>query len=185
MDAVPLLRPLVDELSFMVYGRPLHPELFEIAAAETVTRADFQATVRITRGGHVITWTPRQGPSFFLTEVVGPDEAHLPGGRLVSHAFRQERAAALQPLPGVRYQACFQTETLPPELFQRVNDELLRDAKRRGFIHFFPPTSGFGAAPLGFVTMDGRAGCQLVHAFHTYPEECTIVKTQSLFETDL
>jgi hypothetical protein len=180
---VSLARPAVHDLVFQLYDRPLHPELFEIVACETVARPDFQAQVRITRSGHVVSWSARCGPPLFLTEVVNADEEHFPSRRLLSHPFRQERYAAVEPCLGVRYQACFQVETLPPALFLKVNDELLRESKRHGFIHYFPPAEPFELAPIGYVTMDGKPGCQLVHAYHTFPEECTVVKTQSLFET--
>lgn len=178
-----LARPAVQDLVFQLYDRPLHPELFETVACETVVRPDFQALVRITRSGHVVAWSARKGPPLFLTEVVNADEEHLPTRKLLNHAFRQERFARVEPRLGVRYQACFQVETLPRVHFLKVNDELLRESKRHGFIHFFPPNESFELPPLGYVTMDGRPGCQLVHAYHTFPEECTVVKTQSLFET--
>lgn len=178
-------RPAVDELLFQLYGRPLHPELFDIAAVERVSRPDFEAEVRLTRGGHVISWTPRREPKFFLTEVVNPAQPWFPPGPLAEASFRHERMVQAQPHPGVRYQACFQLEVLTPEVFCKVNDELLRDARRRGFIHYFAPGEGYGPAPIGLILMDGRPGCQLVHAFHTFPDECTVVKSQSLFEHDL
>lgn len=178
-----LLRPSVTDLTFRLYDRPLHPELFDIVSRETVTRPDFQAQVRITRSGHVITWSPRIGQPFYLTEVVTTDDGVLPGRQLLELPFRQERFASVQPRPGIHYQACCQIETLPPELFLKVNDELLRDGRRRGFIHFFEPSAiSFRLAPLSLICMDGRPGCQLVHAFHTFPDEYTVIKSQSLFE---
>jgi len=35
---------------------------------------------------------------------------------------------------------------------------------------------------LGFVTVEARPGCLFLSAFHTFPEEHTVVKTQSLIE---
>ncbi|HMC64673.1 MAG TPA: hypothetical protein VKI65_07025, partial [Gemmataceae bacterium] len=53
---VDFLRPRVAELVFHLYGRPLHPELFEILAVRKIQREDYELTVRITRTGHVISW---------------------------------------------------------------------------------------------------------------------------------
>ena len=50
------LRPPVCELVFQLYGRPLHPELFDILAVRKIRREDYDLTVRITRTGHVISW---------------------------------------------------------------------------------------------------------------------------------
>ena len=53
---VPSLRPRVSDLVFQLYGRPLHPELFDILAVRKIQRADYELIVRITRTGHVISW---------------------------------------------------------------------------------------------------------------------------------
>ena len=54
--SVDIVRPRVGDLVFQLYGRPLHPELFDILAHRKVQREDYQLTLRITRTGHVITW---------------------------------------------------------------------------------------------------------------------------------
>ena len=53
------LRPRVGELVFHLYGRPLHPELFDILQVHRVPHRDFTLMVRITRTGHVISWENR------------------------------------------------------------------------------------------------------------------------------
>ena len=50
------IRPKVAELTFQLYGRPLHPELFQIYRSRRVDRGRYQAKIDITSGGHVITW---------------------------------------------------------------------------------------------------------------------------------
>ena len=37
-------------------------------------------------------------------------------------------------------------------------------------------------SPLGLVTVEARAGCLFIGTFHTFPDEHTVVKTQSLIE---
>src|SRR5207253_1429658 len=61
-----LTRPPVSDLVFQVYGRPLHPELFDILATRKVQREDYELTVWITRTGHVISW---DNANVHLTEV--------------------------------------------------------------------------------------------------------------------
>ena len=56
MIIVPAVRPKVAELAFRVYGRALHPELFEVLQTRHVERNGFQAKVDITSAGHVVTW---------------------------------------------------------------------------------------------------------------------------------
>ena len=72
---VDFLRPAVGNLIFQLYGRPLHPELFDILAVRTIRREDYRLTVQITRTGHVISW---ENPDVFLTEVTAAADQELP-----------------------------------------------------------------------------------------------------------
>ena len=86
---VHLARPPVGDLVFRLYGRPLHPELFEILATRTVERDGYQLTVRITRTGHLISW---QSAELFLTEVTAAADQELPARlRLIDCRLRQEQ----------------------------------------------------------------------------------------------
>ena len=127
-----LVRPPVADLVFQVYAKPLHPELFDILATRTWQRAEWCASVHITRG--------------------------------------------------VVYQTSFQTETLPPEIFLHVHDEILAEGGKRGLLCNFQPHHRLAIAPLGLVTLETRAGCIFVTSFHTFPEENAVVKAQTLIE---
>ena len=62
---MPVVRPKIAELAFQVYGRTLHPELYEVLQTRTVERNGFQAKVDITSAGHVVTWRPNVDRSGF------------------------------------------------------------------------------------------------------------------------
>ncbi len=174
------LRPPVTDLVFQLYGRHLHPELFDILAVRKIRRDDYELTVRITRTGHVITW---ENADVCLTEVAAAADQELPSGAACSTTGCAASTAASCPAPhGIHYQMSFQVETLPPEIFLQVQDELRADGDKRGLIHTFPAQHRIDVAPLGFVTADGRPGCLCLSTFHTFPLEHTIVKTQSLIE---
>src|SRR5260370_38222852 len=103
------LRPRVSDLVFQLYGRPLHPELFDILAVRKVQREDAEITVRITRTGHVITWGNRD---VHLTEVAAADQS-LPEARsLLSYRLRGEQSASRTFPSGISYQMNFQVEVL-------------------------------------------------------------------------
>jgi hypothetical protein len=176
---LPLLRPRVSDLSFQVFSRPLHPELFDILAVRKVQRDGYEVTVRITRTGHVITWTH---PRLTLTEVAAHDQPLPEHRRLVRHRMRGERVDTVHPGCGVEYQSSFQVEPLPPELFLHVHDEIVLDGGKRGLLHNFQPHHRLALSPLGFVTVEARPGCLFLTAFHTFPDEFTVIKTQSLIE---
>src|SRR5213593_2351385 len=109
------LRPRVAELVFHLYGRPLHPELFDILSVRKIRREDYELTVRITRTGHVISWENRD---VHLTEVAAAMDQPLPQKRrLLDHRLRGEHSGTLPCAHGVHYQMSFQVEVLPEEIF--------------------------------------------------------------------
>jgi len=178
--SVSSLRPRVCDLIFRLYGRPLHPELFEILAYRKVEREDYEVTVRITRTGHVISW---DNHDVHLTEVAAAADQPLPERRrLLNHRLRGEMSDSLPYAPRVGYQMSFQVEVLPPEIFLHVHDEILTDGGKRGLLYNFKPNVRLALAPLGFVTVEARPGCLFLSSFHTFPDEFTVVKTQSLIE---
>jgi hypothetical protein len=175
-----LVRPPVAELVFQVYAKPLHPELFDILATRTWQREDWRVAIHITRSGHVIAWHNRD---VFLTEIA---EIHLQDiistRRLLHYRLRGEHTASLRCGYGVVYQTSFQVETLPPEIFVHVHDEILADGGKRGLLHNFQPNHRLAIAPLGFITLETRARCLFLNSFHTFPEENAVVKAQTLIE---
>jgi hypothetical protein len=178
--AVFLVRPRVSELVFQLYSRPLHPELFDILAVRKVHHDGADLIVRITRTGHVISWENR---SVHLTEVAAAADQLLPENRrLINRRMRGEQSDKISILPGVSYQTSFQVEALAPEIYLHVHDEILADGMKRGLLHNFRPNHRLTLAPLGFVNVEARSGCLFLSSFHTFPEEHTIVKTQSLIE---
>jgi Protein of unknown function DUF2617 len=175
-----LARPRVSDLVFQLYGRPLHPELFDILAVRKVQRDNYELTVRITRTGHVISWENRD---VFLTEVTAAADQELPERRrLLGYRLRSEHSDRLLCAHGISYQMSFQVEALPPEIFLHVHDEILADGGKRGLLHNFQPNHRLSVAPLGFVAVEARADCLCISTFHTFPDEHTVVKTQSLIE---
>ena len=67
------VRPKIAELVFHLYGRALHPELFEVCSSTQVQRENYEAKIAITSTGHVVTW---QHGGLTLTEVA--TAAHNP-----------------------------------------------------------------------------------------------------------
>ena len=173
-------RPRVADLVFQVYSRPLHPELFDIVAVRRIEREDYDLSVHITRTGHVISWKHR---GVFLTEVADAEQALSDLRRLLCHRLRGERGARLSLGDGFTYQMNFQVEILAPEIFVHIHDEILADGHKRGLLHNFQPHHRLALAPLGLIAVEARANCLLVAAFHTFPDEHTVVKSQTLIET--
>lgn len=174
------VRPRVNDLVIQLYGRPVHPELFEILESRTFQRDDYQLTLWITRTGHVITWRNRYQ---WLTEVTAASEQPLPRARrLLSYRMRGEHGGSITCGEAISYQMIFQVETLRPEIFLQVHHEIVADGSKRGLLCSFQAQERFGLPPLGFIAMESRADCLFLATFHTFPEEYTVVKSQSLIE---
>ena len=109
------VRPKVAELTFQLYGRSLHPELFQTHKSHTVQRGGYAAKVDITSAGHVVTW---RYAGLTLTEVAASVQHPLPQRRrLLAYKLRGERCDRVECRGGIVYQTSFQLETVPPEVF--------------------------------------------------------------------
>ncbi len=174
-------RPKVSDLVFQLYGRVLHPELFEVHATRSIERGDFTASVSITSAGHLICW---RKDGLILTEVATSSAQPLPQKRrLLSYRLCGERSDRMECRGGACYQMCFQLETVSPELFWTVQQELCTDGGRTGLLHRFESGSRMALGAVSWITIETRAKSLLVQAFHTFPDDLAIVKTQTLFET--
>src|SRR5262245_2898551 len=98
----PLVRPRVADVVFRLYGRPLHPELFDVLAGRTVARDGYTLAVRLTRTGHLLGWTDGR---VHLTELIVTADMELPeSGRRLGHKFDGGRSGRTDLGGGVRYQ---------------------------------------------------------------------------------
>lgn len=173
------LRPRIDQLVLCLYDRPHHPELIETVALRRVERAEFTLTVRLTPTGHVISWDSEFG---HLTEVATATDQPVPvAGQLFQRPLRGDQIETLAPMPGVFYQVNSQIEELPPELFPQVHEEILLDANQ-GLVYYFQPQHRLALPPIGFILHEGGEGYVSLSAFHSFPDEFCIVKTQTLIE---
>lgn len=174
-----LVRPKVSDLVFQLYARPLHPELFETLASRHYQFRDGRITASITRTGHVISF---REPGLFLTEIADIDQNISPNRRLLTYRMHGERTTSWDCGNGVTYQMSFQVEKLTPEIYVHVHDEILAEGTKRGLLHNFRPNHRLSVSPLGFVAVESTPYCLFLTSFHTFPEEYTVVKSQSLIE---
>lgn len=179
------VRPKVAELVFQLYGRPLHPELFEVYKTRTVQRGNYEARVSITSAGHVVAWR-HQGLN--LTEVA--TSAHLPlpeKRRLFSCRLKGERRDQVKCRGGARYEMAFQLEQVAPEVFWAYQQDLfsdmdMGDGEQEGLLFRFDSSGRMALGALSYISIESRARTLSVQAFHTFPDDCAIVKSQSRFE---
>lgn len=174
------VRPKVAELAFQLYGRSLHPELFDIHKTRRVQRGNYEAKIEITSAGHVVTW---RFDGLTLTEVASSAHQPLPKKRrLIYHKLKGEKNDRVECRGGVLYQVSFQLETVPQDLFWTYQEELTSGTEHEGMLHRFDASGRMAMGAFSYINVETRNRSLLVQALHTFPDDCAIVKTQSIFE---
>ena len=174
------VRPRVAELAFQLYGRSLHPELFKVYQTRCIERGGYCAKIDITSAGHVVTW--RYG-GMTLTEVACSAHHPLPQKRrLLAYKLKGERDDRIECRGGVNYQVNFQLEPVTPEVFWMFQEELSADGEHQGLLHRFDSSGRMRLGALSYINVETRNRSVMVQAFHTFPDDYAIVKSQSLFE---
>lgn len=174
------VRPKVAELVFQLYGRALHPELFEVFSTRTVKRGGYEAIISITSAGHLVAW---RYEGMTLTEVATSAHHPLPQKRrLMSYRLKGESTDHVDCRGGVRYKMDFQLEPVEPEVFWTFQQELACGGERQGMLHRFDSSGRMALGALSYINVESRNRSLRVQAFHTFPDDCAIVKTQSCFE---
>lgn len=165
---------------FQLYGRSLHPELFEIHHSRQIERGGYVATVLITNAGHVVTW---QYGNVTLTEVAASAQHPLPSRRrLMSHRLKGTCSDQVECRSGIQYDVQFSLEPVEKEAFWAYQQELTQTGERKGLLHCFESSGRFGLGALSYVNMESRDRSLKIQAFHTFPDDYAIVKSQSIFK---
>lgn len=173
------VRPKIAELVYQLYARSLHPELFESHQSHTVERGGYKATIQITSAGHVVCW---QYGNLTLTEVAAGAQHPLPKlRRLMSYRLKAERTDRIEVRPGITYEMAFALEPADREKFAAYQRELSLAGARRGMLQRFEPSGRLNAGALSYVNVDSRDKTLCIQAFHTFPDDCAVLKIQSWY----
>jgi len=174
------VRPKVAELTFQLFGRPLHPELFAVVETCTIEREHYSVKIDITGAGHVIAW---RYAGITLTEVAAPASQPLPSmRRLLCYNLKGQREDSLECRGGASYHTNFQLEPTNPAMFWRIQRELAEAGSRQGMWHHFNSSGRVALGALSYLNFEARQRSFLVQAFHTFPEDNAIVRSESLFK---
>ncbi|MCK4887971.1 MAG: DUF2617 family protein [Planctomycetes bacterium] len=172
----------VGELMFSLFQRPLHPELFQIYTKRQIKTEKYEALIWITGCTHVVSVFGKD--DVFLTEVVSAPGQMLPARGLIERfQFNGPRSHKCTLNRGLSYMTNFQVEKMSPNLYRRSHMDLERFAQNRGMFRKFPSLeTNDGLQPFCYVDFEARKNELHVHTFEAYPEQVTMIKTQSLFD---
>jgi Protein of unknown function DUF2617 len=174
------VRPKIAELQFCVFGRSLHPELYESFESRRVERSRYQATLDITSSGHVVQWT---ADKLSLTEVTTVATSPLPEQRcLFRRRFHGKREFDLDWRRGIRYHSTFQMETVDQETIWMFQDAVSEESRRDGIVHIFQSSGRVELGAMSLISVESRERSLQVQSLHTFPDDSAIVRVVSVFE---
>jgi len=171
----------VADLKFVLYRRPLHPELFCIHRSQHLERPAYPADIWVMGLSHVVSV---QSGGRCVTEVTTEDIEVLPqNGLVTSFQFRGERDHLEKFDDGMRYILSTQVERMNRNLFHASHRDLMNYGSTRGLLVKFEDWADEdNLVPFSFIDWELRDREMHVQAFHTFPADYSILKTQSIFE---
>ena len=176
----PKINVAIDELTFHLFQRPLHPELFNIYAKREIKIEKYEALIWVTGCTHVVSVF---APDICLSETVSSPSQMLPQRGLVERFnFRGPRSHKCTLSKGMSYMTDFQIERMSPNLYRQSHIDLEKFARNRGIFVNFPDKKVDGMEPFCYIDFEARRGELHIHTFSAYPDQVSMIKTQSLFE---
>lgn len=172
------VRPKISELDFRVFGRPLHPELFETFATRSIVREAYQLRVDITNAGHLLTW---QRDGLTICEVAASHHQPLPEHRLLYHQpVGSPSSHHLSFQKQIDYSFRFQLEPADPFLFASIQSELLKSSPCEGMVFQFQSSGRMALGAISYVNIQSRMNRVHIRAFHTFPDAYVVMKSESV-----
>ena len=180
MDSPNKINVALESLTFSLFQRPLHPELFQIYAKRQLKTEKYEAGIWITGCTHVISVF---SGDVCLSEVVSIPGQMLPQRGLIERfQFRGPRSHKCTLSRGLSYMTDFQVEKMSSNLYQQSHADLKRFAGNRGMFINFAEDADNSLQPFCYIDFEARRDELHVHTFSAFPEQLSIVKTQSLFD---
>lgn len=168
------------DLHLFVFDRVLHPELFRHYAQHRVQQGKYHVQVWMVGLSHVVTLTCGART---IVEMVGRESEVLPQrGVLTRFRLKGERDHERKLPDGGVYMVSSQIETMDEALYKSVHADLARHASRRGWCHRHEEWADGDMVPFTHIDHEARDSEFHVYAYHAFPHERTLVKTQSIFE---
>ena len=170
----------ISSLRFFLCDRPLHPELFDIYHDHHIVKGGYEAQIWVTGCTDAIGFYRGRDS---MVELIADADTMLPQhGLLLELPFRGERNHELKRKSGINYMMNFQVEIMSSAVYSRTHHDIARLGVKRGLFVPFPMWMSRSLTPFTFIDYDAKPNELHVFAFHAFPEDLTIIKTQSIFE---
>lgn len=179
-------RPKITDVRFHLFARSLHPELFTRGASRTFERKNYSLQVNITTDGHWITF---QHGDLLLSEVSAGAHHPLPSSQMlisqpVEGVCRNDRTL----LEGkVSYRSEVEFETVPAKTFVTIQQQLGKQnamEETSGLVYRFESNGRLSFGAVSYVDVQSFIHHVRVRAFHTFPDTCAVLKSETTYRVD-
>ncbi|MBS0202333.1 MAG: DUF2617 family protein [Planctomycetes bacterium] len=177
---VGVVRPDAANLVLRAFGRVLHPDLLCHHRSARFEVPEMSLDVRLIAAGHAFVL---QAGRQTVTEVISDRNEEYPvRGRLFEQRLKGGRTESVEFESGLKYDVSCTLERMPLSIFLRQHEELLADGPKASLFAEFPGANRFSPGPLSVVRTEFCRHSVVIHAYHTFPDQLSVVKTQSLVE---
>jgi hypothetical protein len=174
-----ITRPDAADMILRTFERPIHPELFESTSHCTLNFGGNRARLRIGRTGHVLEFRSADAT---ITEVAATKHEEFPLNRRVVDRRLIGYRTHMIDLSFVRYHCSYQLEHVPLDIYLQLHREFEMDAQNATLSCEFPGSSPQSPTCISLLKCDILPEGLVVHAFHTFPDNAAVLRTQTLFE---
>ena len=173
------VRPKIADLNFHLYGRSIHPELFNTSVRRIVERENYRLHLNITSDGHFLVF---EHDSIVLSEVAAGALHPLPSKRqLICCPIESAREEQTSYQDRVQYRCEFQLDIVAPKTFFSIAQQINNNKECEGLIHRFESSGRMAFGAVSYINIQAYRKHIQLKTFHTFPDSCAIVKSQSEF----
>lgn len=181
MNVPPKVPNALQTYQTVLYGRALHPELFELRGRRVFTHGEYELEAWIMDGRHLLRF---DHGLLSATELVTDQDRDLPTNSVVTtflcageHEYDHEFKGK-----GVRYMTSVQTETLSEALFAATYEEMWTHGRdQEALMHEWRDEGG---RCLSLVDVQQYSKEIHAQAYHLLAQGGIVLRTQTIFEHD-
>ncbi len=150
-----------------------------MCADRTYSRDLYELKLSITTDGHLINF--RHG-DFILSEVSASACHPLPSQRvLLAHSIEKSSDNATIFERAIDYRSNVQLEIVDPKIFVSIQQQLDEKLECEGLVHRFHSNGRVSFGAISYMNVQSFHSHVLIRSFHTFPDSCAVLKSESRF----
>lgn len=171
------VRPKITEWGLRLFGRSVHPELFDACGTRVLVRERYTIEVSLTTSGH---WWTLRLPDAVMTEVCSAKHQLLPKQDcLFTQNIESDHHSSWNAPQRWNWKSHFQCEIARPSLFLAIRQQFDHQPEFEGLAHRFETSGRFAIGGVSYINIQSFQKHLQIRAFHTFPDSCAVIKTNS------